>query len=194
MADDLAAPTTRGADGFARRAFTVDDVERMLAAGILGADEKFELIGGEIVPMSPEMRPHLVLKSRLGKWLAQSAPPGTEVLFDGAMRLKNAALLEPDLAVVKRQSLTHPGYTPIEDALLVVEIASAGLARDLAKAKAYAAAGVPELWIVDMQARETRVFRTLDGDWAEGAAAAFTQSLSPHAFAEARMRVEDFYE
>jgi hypothetical protein len=38
---------TRAAEGLPRRAFTVDDIGRMIKAGVLGADENFELIGGE---------------------------------------------------------------------------------------------------------------------------------------------------
>lgn len=41
--------TTTAGEGFPRRAFTVADVSRMIDAGIIGADEKFELIEGEIV-------------------------------------------------------------------------------------------------------------------------------------------------
>jgi len=41
---------TQAAEGVPRRAFTVGDVRRMIDAGVLGEDEKFELIEGEIVP------------------------------------------------------------------------------------------------------------------------------------------------
>ena len=40
---------TTAAEGFPRRAFTVEDIGRMIDAGILGEDEKFELVEGEIV-------------------------------------------------------------------------------------------------------------------------------------------------
>jgi hypothetical protein len=40
---------TRAAEGLPRRAFTVDDISRMIEAGILGEDENFELIEGDIV-------------------------------------------------------------------------------------------------------------------------------------------------
>jgi hypothetical protein len=56
---------TRAAEGFPRRAFTVADVQRMIEAGILGEEERFELIKGEIVPMSPSHDLHERLKSAL---------------------------------------------------------------------------------------------------------------------------------
>ena len=42
---------TRGAEGFPRRAFSVDDIRRMIDIGLIGPEENFELIEGEIVPM-----------------------------------------------------------------------------------------------------------------------------------------------
>ena len=42
---------TRAADGFDRRAFTVDDIRRMQDAGIVDPDERFELLEGDIVLM-----------------------------------------------------------------------------------------------------------------------------------------------
>jgi hypothetical protein len=43
---------TTAAEGFPRRAFTVDDIVRMIEAGVIREDEKFELIEGEIVMMA----------------------------------------------------------------------------------------------------------------------------------------------
>ena len=41
-------PTTQAADGLPRRRWTTAELERMVAAGILDPNERFELIGGEI--------------------------------------------------------------------------------------------------------------------------------------------------
>lgn len=46
--------TTNEAEGLPRRRFTVAELERMVEAGLLQEDERIELIGGEIVPMSPK--------------------------------------------------------------------------------------------------------------------------------------------
>ena len=62
--------TTRAAEGMGRRAWTMTDVERMIAAGILRDDERFELIGGEIVPMSPKGAWHENVKRALTRhWI-----------------------------------------------------------------------------------------------------------------------------
>jgi hypothetical protein len=38
---------TTAAEGFPRRAFTVDDIRRMIEAGVIHEAEKFEIIEGE---------------------------------------------------------------------------------------------------------------------------------------------------
>ena len=49
-----AARVTSAAEGLPRRRFTVAEVEAMVTAGVMEEDERVELIGGELVPMSPK--------------------------------------------------------------------------------------------------------------------------------------------
>ena len=78
---------TRAAEGFDRRAFTVDEVLRMQEAGIISEDENFELIEGEIVPMQAKTPSRLtpltrsLALRRLGPEVASlRAPQGARVL------------------------------------------------------------------------------------------------------------------
>jgi hypothetical protein len=48
-----------------RRRFTVAEVEAMVAAGVMDEDERVELFGGELVPMSPKGAEHEVVKGAL---------------------------------------------------------------------------------------------------------------------------------
>ena len=56
---------TQATEGLPRRRFTVAEVEAMVAAGVMDEDERVELTGGELVPMSPEGNHHEVLKTKL---------------------------------------------------------------------------------------------------------------------------------
>jgi Uma2 family endonuclease len=56
---------TTAVEGFPRRAFMVEDISRMIEAGIIGGDEKFELIQGEIVTMAARGIVHERIKSAL---------------------------------------------------------------------------------------------------------------------------------
>ena len=61
--------TTQAAEGLMRRRLSVVEVEAMVEAGIFAEDERFELIGGEIVPMSPKGIRHEVIKVSLNSIL-----------------------------------------------------------------------------------------------------------------------------
>jgi hypothetical protein len=61
----VAPRLTRAAEGLPRRRFTVAEVEAMVEAGIMDEDERVELIGGELVPMSPKRSRHEVVKAAL---------------------------------------------------------------------------------------------------------------------------------
>jgi len=61
----LATRVTTAAEGLPRRRFTVAEVEAMVAAGVMDEDERVELIGGELVPMSPKGNHHEVVKTAL---------------------------------------------------------------------------------------------------------------------------------
>ena len=65
-----AARVTTAAEGLPRRRFTVAEVEAMVAAGVMKEDERVELIGGELVPMSPKGRRHETVKIALvDRWI-----------------------------------------------------------------------------------------------------------------------------
>jgi hypothetical protein len=52
LRDSTLGLATQAAEGMLRRRFTVAELEAMVAAGILSDDERIELIGGDVVPMS----------------------------------------------------------------------------------------------------------------------------------------------
>ncbi len=71
---------TRAAEGLPRRRFTVADVEAMVTAGVVNEDERIELIGGELVPMSPRGYQHEVVKVALLRRWYRAAPPDYDLV------------------------------------------------------------------------------------------------------------------
>jgi Uma2 family endonuclease len=168
---------TRAAEGLDRRGFTLAEVEKMIAAGIIDADEKFELIDGEIVPMSPQAMPHLVMKGRIARWLATVAPAELDIVQDATLVLSENTFVEPDILVFEVDRSRR--YPEADQAKLVVEIADSSRARDLfTKAPRYGAAGVPELWVAELNERVTYVFRKPGtSDWANARRVSFDDPL-----------------
>src|SRR5438105_10392505 len=88
--------TTTAAEGMPRRAFTVAELEQMTAAGILKEDERIELIGGDIVPMSPKGNHHEVLKTALNMYWIPRVPLDLLLTTETTFYLTEDTYLEPD--------------------------------------------------------------------------------------------------
>jgi hypothetical protein len=67
--------TTQAAEGMPRRRWSVAELEEMTATGIIAEDERIELIGGEVVPMSPKGRRHEIVRGELAFHMSRQAPP-----------------------------------------------------------------------------------------------------------------------
>ena len=130
----------------------------MVAAEIMEEDERVELIGGELVPMSPKGNRHELVKTELLKRWYRAAPVGLELTPETTFRLSEDTYLEPDVVIYKRSD----GLEGLNGAtaLLVVEIADSSLRYDIGrKAVLYAGFGVRELWVIDTVRLQLRVFR-----------------------------------
>lgn len=78
---------TRAAEGLPRRRFAVAKVEAMAAAGVLKEGERVELIGGELVPMSPKGNQHEIVKVALLRRWYRAAPEGFDLAPETTFRL-----------------------------------------------------------------------------------------------------------
>ena len=144
-------PLTHAAEGLERRAFTVRDVIRMVETGVLGRDERFELIGGEIVPMSPKGIRHERLKTWLNLYLARNLPDSVLMTQETTLKLSENTFTEPDSVIYPRESGLE-NLSP-ETCLLAIEIADCSLSYDLGrKAQLYAEFAIAELWVIDVNA------------------------------------------
>jgi Uma2 family endonuclease len=157
----MIAPVTLAAEGLPRRAFSVADVERMVEVGLLDPDERIELIGGELVPMSPKGAQHEVLKNMLLAAIIRQVSTDWITAIETTYRLSSSTYLEPDIVVFPRR-VRFSGLRGYE-AELVIEIAETSLAYDLGrKATLYASFGIRELWVIDARTRLTTVHRDPD--------------------------------
>src|SRR3954452_16399334 len=91
--------TTMAAEGLPRRRFTVAELEAMTAAGILDEDERIELIGGEVVPMSPKGNHHEILRLALVRYWGRHAPDHLWFAPETTFRLTPDTYLEPDFLI-----------------------------------------------------------------------------------------------
>jgi Uma2 family endonuclease len=182
---------TNAAEGLPRYAFTVAEVEAMVAAGIIAQDERIELIEGELVPMSPKGIRHEVVRYAFTKWWSRRLSERHGVLVETTLRLAEKVYVEPDILVFDDSvGLRRLGAATV---LLAVEIADTSLAYDLGtKAAIYAAHGVGELWVVDANTVETHVHRDpVGGAYTSVTTHAAGALLTPRLVPEAALRLTD---
>lgn len=154
---------TQAAEGLARRRWTVAEIEAMVVAGIIDEDERFELIDGEVVPMSPKGIRHEVIKVSLGYWWMRRMPDGILYAQETTFRLSASSFLEPDFVFFSVE--TRLKDLKPSNALLAVEVADSSLRYDTGrKANIYAANGVRELWAINAETLQTHIFTKPSAD------------------------------
>lgn len=144
--------TTRAGEGFDRKAWTVADLRRLTTAGALDEDSPFELIGGELLAVSPKYLRHELWKRNLARMLIEVLPRPVAVAVEPTLFLDDMSAPEPDV-------LVHDGALTSEevrgpDVLLLVEVSDSSRDRDLVlKAALYARHGVRHYWVLDAERR-----------------------------------------
>ena len=161
---------TATADPPDTRRFTADEVWRMVEIGLLGEDEPYELLDGELVYVSPQGEPHAKVITRLTMFFAaEYGPTGHAVRVQLPVGGIVDSIPEPDLVVVTLDVAEQEGRPEPEQVVLLVEVAVTSQPRDRRKGQIYAGHGASEYWIVDIP-REVVIVHAgaaADGSWAE---------------------------
>ena len=135
--------------------FTVEEYYRMGEIGIFPPDVRVELVDGLVRRMPPIDPPHANIVDRLTVLLAARLAGVAHLRVQGPDYNEP----QPDLTVMRFRddySRRHP--TPA-DLLLVIEVADTSLHYDRdEKMPRYGAAGIPEAWLIDVQAQTITVF------------------------------------
>lgn len=132
----------------------------MIAAGLFREGPRLELLEGEIFEMTPIGPPHTSVVDRLTRLWTSRLGSRAIVRIQGPVLAGPISEPEPDVALLREAPdfyrHEHPGP---HDVLLVIEVADTSLAYDRAKLRIYAAAGVAEVWIVDLQGERLEIHR-----------------------------------
>lgn len=148
-----------GADELHR--FSLEEYHRLIEAGAFDEDLRAELIDGLLIDMGAKTPAHEAAIMWLNRWLILSSSERYEVGVGRPLTL-DPSEPEPDLTVVERGAPApyHPST-----AALVIEVSVSSLAYDLGvKAAVFAAAGIPDYWVVDVEGRRVVVHRKPSAD------------------------------
>jgi len=140
----MAAPYTR-------QSITVAEYHEMAEQGVFGPTERIELIEGELIWMSPIGGPHADIVDELTDLIKDEIGKQWRVRGQNPIRLNDLSEPQPDISVVERRRY-RTSVPDVSHARLVIEVLDTTLFFDVnVKVPLYAAAGVPEAWIVDVR-------------------------------------------
>ena len=177
-----------------KRKLTVHEYLRMGEAAILGCEERVELLDGELYAMPPIGDGHVGGVNRLTYFFSRRVGDRALVSVQNPVRLSEHSEPEPDLVLLRpRPDFYGTAKARPEDVLLLVEVAETSLDYDrLTKLPRYAAAGIPEVWIVNLLARHVEVYREPAGErYLAVTVRTPGESLTPAALPEVAIRVEE---
>ena len=148
-----------------RHRLTLHEYHRLGEAGILGEDDRVELLEGQLVDMSPIGPRHALAVDTLNEWLVPAVAGRAVVRVQNPIELDSLSEPQPDIVVVRRPWLGYPAAHPQPgDIFLLIEVADTTLATDVgAKLELYARAGIREFWVVDLTTNSVLVYRDPSG-------------------------------
>ena len=172
--------------------WTVEDYHRMVAAGILEG-RSVELLNGEIVEMAPEGEPHAYTSDEAGEYLIYLLGNRAKVRQGKPITLPQSnSEPEPDISIVQRLGRDYREHHPYpENIFLLVEYSDSSISKDLEiKTKVYAAAGIPEYWVVNLRKRQLIVFRWPTNEGYQSKETLTQGAIAPLAFPDVAVSIE----
>jgi hypothetical protein len=173
--------------------FTIDEYHRLGEAGILGEDDRVELLNGDLINMAPIGGEHRTLVDSLTLLFARRAENDRyRIGIQNPISLDLYSEPQPD--VVLYAPSVHGRHPRPEEIFLLIEVADSSLAYDLGpKLKAYARAGIRELWVIDAIRRRVLIHRQPSADgYDKQLEATVDDTLAVEAFPDISLPVSAF--
>ncbi len=144
------------------RLWSVDEYHRMIQTGILGPEERVELIEGQIVEMSPQLPPHATATGCASEYLKELLGIRVTIRLQVPVTLRPKSEPEPDIALVQPTHRRYRDHHPApSEIFLIIEVADTTLKSDRqTKARMYAKANIADYWIIDVKNRCLFVLRS----------------------------------
>ena len=144
-------PTPAPEAGPTRRRFTVAEYYAMAEAGVFHPEERVELLDGDVIVMPPINEWHASNVTMFTNTLPPQLQNRAVVSIQNPVRLDDNSEPEPDAMLLRwRDDFYRDGHPHPGDVLLLIEVSDSSLDFDRnEKLSRYAAAGIPEVWIVN---------------------------------------------
>lgn len=170
--------------------WTVEEFHQMAIAGLLDEADRVELIEGEMIDIAPIGSKHAFIVNRISQIF--SARVGAQCLIStqNPVRLGERSEPQPDVALLRSGNYMDALPTAA-DVLLIVEVSDSTLEYDRdVKIGLYARHGIPEVWLLDVNAREITVYREpAEGQYRLIRKPTAAEAISPTALPSVQLRL-----
>lgn len=171
--------------------FTVEEYHKLGEVGIFDEDDRVELLDGEIILMSPVGYRHAKAVRRLLKAFIRHSRDRFEVDAQDPVIISDYSEPQPDVLLLAPEVDSYEGLPEARHTYLIVEVADSTLRYDRGrKLKAYARAGIRELWIVNLKENVVEVYREPSGEqYLSTRVARGNERIAPLAFPDVKVTV-----
>jgi Uma2 family endonuclease len=141
--------------------FSVQDYYRMAETGVLRPDARVELLDGKIIDMSPIGPFHGGVTDYLNEFFVAASIGRWRTRVQNSLRLDDHSEPQPDLVLAKPAGDFYRKRHPQPaDVYLLIEVSDTTLETDKEnKLPAYGRAGIPEVWIVNLNELTVEIYR-----------------------------------
>lgn len=157
---------------------TVEKFEACIAAGAIGEEDAVELLDGLIVDKMSINPPHAYLTKVLYDLVFKAISDKPIIVNSQApFTLSETSRPEPDLYIAKGELIDYRTKLPTaSDLLWVAEVADSSIEADRGKKlELYAAAGILEYWIVDINTARIECYTGPNTDGSYGSKSTFAR-------------------
>ena len=175
-----------------RHRWTVAAFHKMVETGLLGEDDRVELIEGELIDMAPIGSDHSGCVNRLNRTF-QAASTRILVGVQNPVILDQGSEPQPDISVLRwRDDFYAKSHPRPEDILLLIEVADTTARYDReVKVPLYARHAIPEVWLLDLQQRRLEIYlEPQQGEYMRMEQRR-TGSVSPTQLPEINIKIDD---
>ncbi|CAN5321051.1 Uma2 family endonuclease [soil metagenome] len=157
---ELTETTTTSLTDIPRRKFTIAEYHSLIESGVVRPEERIELWKGELIDMSPIGKRHIACVNFLLDRLKDLLGKKVIVSVQNPIVLSDQSEPQPDISLLKRRDDFYRSATATgDDTLLVIEVSDTSSRYDReVKLPGYAAAGIKEAWLVDLENDRVEIF------------------------------------
>jgi Uma2 family endonuclease len=177
-----------------RYRFSLDDYHSMVEAGVLKADQRVELIEGEVVEMSPIGKLHASCVKRLNALLAARLNQQAIIGIQDPVQTGSFSEPQPDVGLLKyREDFYAARHPRPKDILLVIEVADRTIDYDReVKIPLYARAKIAQAVIANLSPGVVEVYtKPLRGTYTQAKELKGGQALKLQKLPELALTVDE---